>query len=82
MIKKNKITPTDALKKAEQLIEELKKHKDSQSKKFLEYEGKKYDKEGLIQKLTEEFIEEGSSKEEARKKAEEVLFLKKMDLLM
>ena len=77
MIKKNKITPTDALKKAEQLIEELKKHKDSQSKKFLEYEGKKYDKEGLIQKLTEEFIEEGSSKEEARKKAEEVLFLKK-----
>ena len=77
MIKKNKITPTDALKKAEQLIEELKKHKDSQSKKFLEYEGKKYDKEGLIQKLTEEFIEEGSSKEEARKKAEKVLFLKK-----
>ena len=54
MIKKNKITPTDALKKAEQLIEELKKHKDSQSKKFLEYKGKKYDKEGLIQKLTEE----------------------------
>ena len=77
MTEDKKITPTDALKKAEQLIEELKKHKDSQSKKFLEYEGKKYDKEGLIQKLTEEFIEEGSSKKEARKKAEEVLFLKK-----
>jgi|TARA_B100002003_G_C13772588_1_gene383144 hypothetical protein len=77
MTEDKKITPTDALKKAEQLIEELKKHKDSQSKKFLEYEGKKYDKEGLIQKLTEEFIEEGSSKKEARKKAEKVLFLKK-----
>ena len=77
MTEDKKITPIDALKKAEQLIEELKKHKDSQSKKFLEYEGKKYDKEGLIQKLTEEFIEEGSSKKEARKKAEEVLFLKK-----
>ena len=79
MTEDKKITPTDALKKAEQLIEELKKHKDSQSKKFLEYEGKKYDKEGLIQKLTEEFIEEGSSKEEARTKAEKVIFHKKWD---
>ena len=79
MTEDKKITPTDALKKAEQLIEELKKHKNSQSKKIWEYKGEKYDEEGLIQKLTEEFIEEGSSKEEARKKAEKVIFHKKWD---
>jgi len=73
-----KITLTDALKKAEQLIEELKKQQNSQSKKY-EYEGVKYDEDGLIKKMTEEYIEEGSSKEEARKKAEKVLFHKKWD---
>jgi hypothetical protein len=78
MTEDKKITPTDALKKAEELIEELKKQKDSQSKKY-EYEGVKYDEEGLIQKMTEEYIEEGSSKEEARKKAEKVIFHKKWD---
>ena len=77
-----KITPTDALKKAEELIEELKKQKDSQSKKIWEYEGIKYDEEGLIQKLTDEYIEEGLLKDEARKKAERVLIFKKKDLLL
>ncbi|MDC0625307.1 hypothetical protein OAP76_06535 [Alphaproteobacteria bacterium] len=77
-----KITPTDALEKAEQLIEELKTQQNSQSKKIWEYEGIKYDEEGLIQKLTDEYIEEGLLKDEARKKAERVLIFKKKDLLL
>jgi hypothetical protein len=73
VIKKNKITPTDALKKAEELIEELKKQKEKDqiikeaTKEGLDEESAKIRDDISI--LRKKFINDGFSKADAIKKA-------------